>query len=66
LPDEAMALADIADKYSQGEIRLTVEQNVIFPNVNNTKVSELLQEPLFNIGHYFIPKTDKDFPLSRG
>jgi len=66
LPDEAMALADIADKYSQGEIRLTVEQNVIFPNVNNTKVSELLQEPLFNIGYYFIPKSDKDFPLSRG
>ena len=42
---ECRQLADVADKYSAGEIRLTVEQNVILPNVDETKVEELLKEP---------------------
>lgn len=39
-------LAIVADKYSNGELRLTVEQNVIFPNVKNEIVDELLKEDL--------------------
>jgi ferredoxin-nitrite reductase len=41
---ECRELADLADKYSDGEIRLTVEQNVILPNVDADKVDELLAE----------------------
>ncbi len=44
-PAECRALADLADKYSEGEIRLTVEQNVILPNIDETKIDELLKEP---------------------
>ena len=44
-PKECRELADLADKYSNGEIRLTVEQNVILPNVDESKVDELLKEP---------------------
>jgi len=46
---EARHIADLADKYSPGgEIRLTVEQNVILPNVRNEDVSALLAEPALN------------------
>jgi ferredoxin-nitrite reductase len=44
-PQECRDLADLAEKYSDGEIRLTVEQNAILPNVDNGKVDELLAEP---------------------
>jgi ferredoxin-nitrite reductase len=39
-------LARIADVYGSGEIRLTVEQNVIIPNVPDSRVSALSREPL--------------------
>lgn len=42
---ECRDLADLADKYSGGEIRLTVEQSVILPNVDKDKVDDLLKEP---------------------
>eukprot|EP00177_Eucheuma_denticulatum_P005430 GFKZ01009872.1.p1 GENE.GFKZ01009872.1~~GFKZ01009872.1.p1 ORF type:complete len:575 (-),score=87.87 GFKZ01009872.1:1207-2931(-) len=42
------ALADVADKYSNGEMRLTVEQNIIFPNVANEQVEEMIQQPIFD------------------
>lgn len=41
------SFADIADKYSNGEMRLTVEQNVLFPNVRNEELDEILSEPIF-------------------
>lgn len=44
---ECRTVADLADKYSDGEIRLTVEQNIILPNVDEDKVDELLAEPAF-------------------
>mmetsp|Transcript_44986 Transcript_44986/g.126740 ORF Transcript_44986/g.126740 Transcript_44986/m.126740 type:complete len:590 (+) Transcript_44986:131-1900(+) len=44
-PSELRELAEMADKYSEGEIRLTVEQNVIFPNVDEAKVDSFLKEP---------------------
>jgi len=42
---ELREIADLADKYSGGEIRLTVEQNIILPNVDEDKIDELLAEP---------------------
>ena len=45
---ECRDLAELADKYSEGEIRCTVEQNVILPNVPDAKVSDLLKEASVN------------------
>jgi len=39
-------LARIAEVYGSGEIRLTVEQNVIIPNVPDSHLSAFLGEPL--------------------
>ncbi|MEL7522923.1 MAG: 2Fe-2S iron-sulfur cluster-binding protein, partial [Cyanobacteria bacterium J06553_1] len=39
-------LARLAEVYGSGEIRLTVEQNAIIPNVANENVETLLSEPL--------------------
>lgn len=39
-------LARIADVYGSGELRLTVEQNIIIPNVENSRLKSLLEEPL--------------------
>ena len=39
-------LARLAEVYGSGEIRLTVEQNVILPNVPDSRLEPLLQEPL--------------------
>ncbi|PIN10401.1 Sulfite reductase (ferredoxin) [Handroanthus impetiginosus] len=44
--DDMDELARIADMYGSGELRLTVEQNIIIPNIENSKVEALLQEPL--------------------
>lgn len=44
--DEMDELAHLADEYGSGELRLTVEQNIIIPNVPNSKIEALLQEPL--------------------
>jgi ferredoxin-nitrite reductase len=39
-------LARLAETYGQGEVRFTVEQNVILPHIPNEKLSSLLAEPL--------------------
>ncbi|KAL0365398.1 UNVERIFIED_CONTAM: Ferredoxin--nitrite reductase, chloroplastic [Sesamum angustifolium] len=44
--DDMDELARLADTYGSGELRLTVEQNIIIPNIENSKVEALLQEPL--------------------
>ncbi|CAN0846489.1 Ferredoxin--nitrite reductase, chloroplastic, partial [Linum grandiflorum] len=44
--DEMDTLARLADEYGTGELRLTVEQNIIIPNVDNSKIETLLKEPL--------------------
>lgn len=46
---ECRDIADIADKYSAGEIRLTVEQNIILPNVNESDIQSLEVEPIFGL-----------------
>lgn len=40
-------IAAVAEKYSAGEVRLTVDQNILFPNVDNARLDEILAEPLF-------------------
>ncbi|KAJ7946054.1 Ferredoxin-nitrite reductase [Quillaja saponaria] len=44
--DDMDELARLADVYGTGELQLTVEQNIIIPNVNNSKLDDMLQEPL--------------------
>ena len=44
--DTMFELARLAEVYGNGEIRLTVEQNVILPFVPDERVAVLLQEPL--------------------
>lgn len=39
-------LARLAEVYGNGEIRLTVEQNVIIPNIPDSRLNAFLQEPL--------------------
>jgi ferredoxin-nitrite reductase len=50
--EEARQIADLADKYCAGEVRLTVEQNIILPNVDDSMVKELLNEPALNDGRF--------------
>jgi ferredoxin-nitrite reductase len=42
--DEMAAMADIADAYGSGEIRMTVEENVLFPNIPNDKLDACLRD----------------------
>lgn len=44
--EDLLDLARLADVYGSGEVRLTVEQNVILPNVPGDRLDLLLQEPL--------------------
>ncbi|EYU37674.1 hypothetical protein ABFS82_02G034900 [Erythranthe guttata] len=44
--DDMDELARLADEYGSGELRLTVEQNIIIPNIANSKLEALLNEPL--------------------
>jgi ferredoxin-nitrite reductase len=39
-------LARIADVYGSGELRFTVEENVIIPNVPDSRIESLVKEPL--------------------
>ncbi len=57
---EMMELARLAEVYGSGELRLTVEQNVLIPNVPDSRVGPLLQEPLLK---KFSPNPG---PLQRG
>ncbi len=43
---EMMELARIGEVYGSGELRLTVEQNVLIPNVPDSRLAPLLKEPL--------------------
>jgi len=43
--EEARQIAALADTYSAGEIRLTVEQNAMLPNVDEAALPALLAEP---------------------
>lgn len=38
--------ARVAEEYGSGELRMTVEQNFVIPNVPDDKVEALLADPL--------------------
>ncbi|MEN9232140.1 MAG: ferredoxin--nitrite reductase [Thermostichus sp. DG02_5_bins_236] len=57
---EMMELARLAEVYGSGELRLTVEQNVLIPNVPDSRLAPLLKEPLLQ---KFSPNPG---PLQRG
>jgi ferredoxin-nitrite reductase len=44
--EDMFELSRIAEVYGSSEIRLTVEQNVILPNVPDSRIDALLQEPI--------------------
>lgn len=46
MASDLLELARIAEVYGNGEMRLTVEQNVIIPNVPDSRLTALLREPL--------------------
>lgn len=45
-PQDMLNLARLAEVYGNGEIRLTVEQNVIIPGIADEKLATFLAEPL--------------------
>nr|AET85053.1 nitrite reductase [Nannochloropsis sp. W2J3B] len=59
---EIHELGRLAEKYSGGEMRLTVEQNVIFPNVRDEEVASLLADPFIAGGRFKI----NPGPIARG
>jgi ferredoxin-nitrite reductase len=59
-PAQLDELARLAEEYGNGEIRLTVAQNAIIPNVRTDRVDDLLGEPLLKV---FSPRPS---PFVRG
>jgi ferredoxin-nitrite reductase len=63
------ALAHLADEYGRGELRLTVDQNVVIPHVPDARLSALLAEPLLsrlkpnpsNIWRHLVACTGNDY-----
>jgi ferredoxin-nitrite reductase len=46
--EDMFEIARLAEVYGSGEIRLSVEQNVIIPNIPDTRLAPFLTEPLLN------------------
>lgn len=44
--EQMRGVADLAERYGNGEIRLTVQQNLIIPNVPEERLGALTDEPL--------------------
>jgi ferredoxin-nitrite reductase len=44
--EQMLQIAELAESYGNGQLRLTVGQNVIIPNVPDSKIGELTKEPL--------------------
>ena len=45
-PEDLLEFARLAEVYGNGDVRLTVEQNVVITNVPDSRLETLLQEPL--------------------
>ena len=44
--EQMLQLAEIAETYGNGQVRLTVGQNLIIPNVHDKRLGELTEKPL--------------------
>ncbi|GLJ39573.1 hypothetical protein SUGI_0808580 [Cryptomeria japonica] len=53
--EDMLELARLAEEYGTQELRLTVEQNLIIPNVPTDKIQALLQEPMLKTFSPFPP-----------
>ena len=53
--DQLAALARVAEVYGTGEVRLTVDQNVVLPGVLDAKLADLTAEPLLQALRYDPP-----------
>ena len=47
-----LKFADLAESYGTGEIRLTIDQNVILSHVPDAKLGPLIEEPLLKVFSY--------------
>ncbi|CAN0305865.1 unnamed protein product [Ectocarpus sp. 6 AP-2014] len=47
MAEDARMAADVADEYCDGEIRLTVDEKLLFPNVDTDKLPEMTKMPFF-------------------
>ncbi len=47
--NDMFELARMAEVYGSGEVRLTVEQNVIIPNIPDSRLDAFLEEPLLDV-----------------
>lgn len=67
--DDMFALAQLAEVYGNGELRLTVEQNVILPHIPDSRLPLFQQEPLLqrfllepgNLGRSLVSCTGSQF-----
>ncbi|GAB4819719.1 hypothetical protein N2152v2_006765 [Parachlorella kessleri] len=46
-PQDFLEFARIAERYGDGTARITVEENILFPNVPEAHLAEMQQEPIF-------------------
>ena len=42
--EQMLAVAELAETYGTGQLRLTVGQNLVLPNVPDSKIGELTEE----------------------
>jgi len=50
--EQMLEVADLAENYGNGQLRLTVGQNIIIPNVPDSKIGELTSEPVLQVLRY--------------
>merc|ERR1719258_20715 len=60
---ELLGVHPLADRYSEGEVRLTVEQNFILPNVPADKIDALLEEPALTMGRLAVDPGNVKGPM---
>jgi ferredoxin-nitrite reductase len=50
--EQTVQVAEVAENYGTGQLRLTVGQNVIIPNVPDNRIGELTEEPVLQVLRY--------------
>jgi len=50
--EQMLEVADLAETYGNGQLRLTVGQNIVIPNVPDSKIGELTDEPVLQVLRY--------------
>ena len=45
---DMMEIADVSDRFGDSTVRLTVEQNIIIPNVKKSNIGTIQEEPIFS------------------